>query len=87
MIVRIRIAPAVEMAKTREVEVLNEDSGPASSSFDGSIGRSISACGMGSGRIVLDHRVRSAGTVERDTWHSRPMSSGADDMKAQGGGG
>ena len=39
------------------------------------------------GRIVLDLRVKSAGTVERDTGHSRPRSSGANDTKAQGGGG
>ena len=67
--------------------MLNSDSGPASSSFDGSMGRSISACGMGSDMTVLDHRVKSVGTVERDTGHSRPRSSGADDTQARGGGG
>ena len=67
--------------------MLRGDPGPASPSFDGSTGRSTSACGMGSGKIALDHRVKSARTVERDTGHSRPRSSVADDMQAQGGGG
>ena len=87
MIVGIRIAPAVGTEKTGEVEVLSGDPGLASSSFDASMGRSTSACGMASGKIALDHRVKSAGTVERDTGHSSSRSSVADDMQARGGGG
>ena len=67
--------------------MLNGDPGPASSSFNGSMERSTSACGTGSGKIVLDHRVKSAGTVETDTGHSWPRSSVADGTQVQGGGG
>ena len=42
---------------------------------------------MDSGRIVLGRRVKNAGTVGRDTGHSRPKSSGANDKKDRGGGG
>ena len=66
--------------------MLSDDSGPANLSFDGSTGRNTSECGMASGKIALDHRVKSAGTVGRDTGRSGPKSSVADDMQAQGGG-
>ena len=49
--------------------------------------KNTSGCGMASGRTVLDHRVRNAGTVGRGTGRSKPRSSAADDMQARGGGG
>ena len=58
----------------------------ANLSFAGSTARITSGCGMASGRTVLHHRVRNAGTVGRGTGRSRPRSSVADDMQAQGRG-
>ena len=67
--------------------MLSDDPGPANLSFNGSTGTKTSECGMASGKIALDHRVKSARTVGRDIGCSRPRSSVADDMQARGGGG
>ena len=65
--------------------VLSDGQGLANLSFAGSTARNTSECGMASGKIALDRRVRNAGTVGRGTGRSRPRSSVADDMQAQGG--
>ena len=83
MIVRIQAAPIVEIGKTGEAVVLSDDQGLASLSFAGSTARNTSECGMASGKTALDRRVRN--TVGRGSGRSRPRSSVADDLKAQGG--
>ena len=63
--------------------VLSDDQGLANLSFAGSTARNTSECGMASGKTALDRRVRN--TVGRGSGRSRPRSSVADDMQAQGG--
>ena len=82
IIVRIRTAPVVGIGKTGGAVVLSAGHGLASLRFAGSTARNTSGCRMASGRAVLDHRARNAGTVGRGTGRSRPRSSAADDMQA-----
>ena len=65
--------------------VLSADQSLASFRFAGSTARNTSECRMASGKTSLDHRVTNAGIVGRGTGRSRPRSSVADDMQAQGG--